>query len=224
MTDDLALKQYYARRAAEYEGIYAKPERQADLRRLEALLPEVLAGRRVLELACGTGYWTQFLARTAQSILALDASPETLELAASKDLPRGRVAFRVADIYELPADIGSFDGAFAGFWWSHVPLTSQARFLEALARALLPGARVVFLDNRYVAGSSTPVSHRDADGNTFQQRRLADGSEHAVLKNFPTEEELRAAVGAHGTGMSFRLLDYYWVFSYEAVTRDAAGR
>ena len=148
---------------------------EADLRRLESSAG--LLRRRLLEIACGTGYWTQHLARKATGIVALDASSETLELAAAKELPPQRVAFHVADAYDLPDELGSFDGAFAGFWWSHVPVRSQSRFLTALDRRLLPGARVVLLDNLYVAGNSTPISHRDDDGNAYQRRRLADGSE-----------------------------------------------
>jgi ubiquinone/menaquinone biosynthesis C-methylase UbiE len=49
---------YYAARAPEYDSIYAKPERQADLRLIEAWLAEQCAGKQVLEVACGTGYWT----------------------------------------------------------------------------------------------------------------------------------------------------------------------
>lgn len=214
-TSDAELRQYYAARAREYERIYTKPERQADLRRLEALLPEMLAGRRILELACGTGYWTQFIARKAESILAVDASPETLELAAGKPFPPERVELRVTDVYDLPAELGLFDGAFAGFWWSHVPVHDQARFLKSLDQRLLPGSRVAFLDNRYVEGNSTPISHRDEDGNTYQRRLLEDGSEHVVLKNFPTWRELSAAVAPFGADMQLTELEYYWVFAYE---------
>ena len=60
-----AMAAYYARRAAEYESVYAKPERQADLRQMEAELAEPFAGRRVLEIACGTGWWTPHAAREA---------------------------------------------------------------------------------------------------------------------------------------------------------------
>ena len=212
---DAGLRQYYAARALEYEKVYAKPERQADLRRLKTLLPDMLAGRRILELACGTGYWTQFIARKAESIVAVDASPETLKLAAAKALAPKRVELRVADVYALPEELGLFDGAFAGFWWSHVPVRDQARFLTSLDRHLLPGSRVVFLDNRYVEGSSTPVSHRDEDGNTYQRRLLEDGSEHVVLKNFPAWKELSTAVAPFGDDMQLTELEYYWVFAYE---------
>jgi demethylmenaquinone methyltransferase/2-methoxy-6-polyprenyl-1,4-benzoquinol methylase len=211
---DAELRRYYAARAREYDRIYDKPERQADLRRLEARLPDALAGRRVLEVACGTGYWTQFIIRKADTILAVDASKETLELAAARQLP-GSVELRVADAYDLPDAIGRFDGAFAGFWWSHVPVRDQARFLESLDRRLLPGAKVLLLDNLYVEGSSTPVSHRDEDGNTYQRRKLADGTEHVVLKNFPTESELNESVRKFGAGVEYLRLEYYWLFVYE---------
>ena len=212
---DASLKQYYAARAREYESIYEKPERQPDLRKLERLLPDMLAGRRVLELACGTGYWTQFLVRRAASVAAVDASTETLALAAAKALPPERLELRVADVYALPQELGAFDGAFAGFWWSHVPVRDQVRFLQSLDRRLSAGARVVLLDNLYVAGNSTPISHRDGDGNSYQRRRLADGSEHMVLKNFPTESELHSAIGQYGRNFHFVRLEYYWLFVYE---------
>ncbi|HSU76130.1 MAG TPA: class I SAM-dependent methyltransferase, partial [Burkholderiales bacterium] len=79
------LVDYYRRRAREYEAIYAKPERQADLAVLRKYLPERLAGRRVLEVACGTGYWTVLVARTAASIVAVDAAEEPMRIAMSKD-------------------------------------------------------------------------------------------------------------------------------------------
>ena len=52
------MKEYYAARAKEYDQIYAKPERQTDLRLIEQWLPSRFEGARVLEIAAGTGYWT----------------------------------------------------------------------------------------------------------------------------------------------------------------------
>jgi len=212
---ETSLKQYYAARAREYERIYAKPERQADLTRLKVLLPPMFAGRRVLEVACGTGYWTQFIVQAAKNIVALDVNPETLAVAAEKSWPAGRVRFGTADAYALPAELGMFDAAFAGFWWSHVLLHDRARFLRSLDARLAPGARVVFLDNLLVANSSTAISHRDDEGNTYQRRRLEDGSEHVVLKNFPTAEELAADAAPYGRNTQYMPFGYYWLFSYE---------
>src|ERR1044071_689229 len=80
------METYYAARAPEYDRIYQKPERQADLGALRRWVPAKFVGARVLEIACGTGYWTQFIAPVARSVTALDAAPETLEIA------KGRVA------------------------------------------------------------------------------------------------------------------------------------
>ena len=209
------LPAYYAARAAEYERIYDKPERQADLAELRRLIPAYFAGRTVLEIACGTGYWTQFIAPVARSVTAIDINTETLEVARSKNYPAARVAFDVADIYALPPQYHGFGGAFAGFWWSHVPRAERRRFVESLHRALVPGAVVVAIENLYVEGSSTPLSHTDRDGNTFQTRKLDDGSEHVVLKNFPSEAELRAEIEGVATAVEYTALGYYWLLKYE---------
>src|ERR1700689_2173592 len=57
---------------------------------------------------------------------------------------------------------GDLDAAFAGFFWSHVPLAEIDGFLEALMLRLLPGSLVVFADNRLVAGSVHPGAGRSA--------------------------------------------------------------
>lgn len=209
-----SLEAYYARRAAEYERIYAKPERQRDLAALRTRIAVLFAGRRVLEIACGTGYWTHMMAASAASITALDAADETLEIARAKRYPEGKVEFRRGDAYQLPDFGRTHDAAFAGFWWSHVPLARLDAFLDSLARAVAPGSVLAFLDNRYVEGNSTPVSRRDDDGNTYQQRTLDDGSRHEVLKNFPGVEELRQRASARGHNVSVEEFEYYWVLSF----------
>jgi len=210
-----SMRDYYARRALQYERIYWKPERQADLRVLEAALPGLFAGRQVLEVACGTGYWTHFGAAHCTSWRATDLNPETMAVARAKDWSGGKVRFEQADAYHL-AELGtaSFDAAFSGFWWSHVPLSRLAGWLDTLHTRLQPGARVVHLDNRFVPGSSTPVSRRDDAGNSYQTRALDDGSCHEVLKNFPTREQAVAALGPRARDVQWRELEHYWLLQY----------
>ncbi len=208
------LQSYYAARAQEYDRVYAKPERQADLRRIEQWLPALLSGRRVLEVACGTGYWTRLIAPVAASVVAIDSAAETLRIAQQR-VPAGNVAFRIGDAYALAPPRRSFDAAFAGFWFSHVPRERQREFLHGLNLALEPGAKVVLLDNLYVEGSSSVISERDDSGNTYQSRTLEDGSSHRVLKNFPGETELLALAGS-GLGRSavYSSWQFYWAFEY----------
>lgn len=208
------MEAYYARRAAEYEKIYDKPERQADLARMRADIPALFRGERVLEIACGTGYWTPLIAAQAESVLALDYADETLEIARAKRYEKGNVRFEQGDAYHLPAWPEKFTACYAGFWWSHVPVERLDPFLAGLHARLQPGARVAFMDNRYVEGSSTPLARRDAAGNTYQERRLADGSTHEVLKNFPDPRELEGRLARAGTGVRVTLYQYYWLASY----------
>jgi demethylmenaquinone methyltransferase/2-methoxy-6-polyprenyl-1,4-benzoquinol methylase len=208
------LQAYYAARADEYDNVYQKPERQHDLRQIERWLPGVLSARSVLEIACGTGYWTQFIAPVAASMVAIDSVAQTLVIAKQR-VTAANVLFQVGDAYALSQGQRRFDAAFAGFWFSHVPLERRREFLHGVNLAVEPGAKVVLLDNRFVEGSSTAIAEQDASGNTYQSRTLADGSVHRVLKNFPSEAELLAITGA-GLGKSavFRSWQFYWAFEY----------
>ena len=218
------MAKYYAERAPYYERVYHKSERQPDLGRLQKMVTAACAGKNVLEVACGTGYWTERIASSAASVVALDASEEVLALARSKPIAPARVTFLRGDAYALPRLRGQFDAALVGFWWSHVPKARLEAFLRGLHQALEAGATVIAFDNAYVPGSSTPLSRqdsdgnplsdRDADGNTYQERVLDDGSLHQIVKNFPTEDELRAALKGIATDVEVRFLTYYWFLSY----------
>ena len=208
------MEAYYAQRAAEYERIYSKPERQADLARMRKDIPALFKGARVLEIACGTGYWTPLIAEQAESVTALDYNEETMEIARRKSYPKKNVSFQQGDAYALPGWPRKFSACYAGFWWSHVPLARLDGFLDGLRKHLEPGATVAFMDNTYVEGSSTPMSRRDREGNTFQSRRLDDGSSHEVLKNFPSAEFMTQRLGRHGKEVRFVTYQYYWLATY----------
>jgi len=207
------MRQYYAARAEEYDRVYAKPERQADIRRLQAWLPAQFAGARVLDVAAGTGFWTESFAPVTREVVLVDAAHETLSIARRR-LSSENVRFFVGDAYKLPVRSGTFDAAFVGFWFSHIPKRQRATFLEGLVGSVRPGGRVVMMDNRAVEVSSHPVSGTDDDGNTYQIRRLDDGTIHRVLKNFPSEEELVNAVRRYGSDVRYWGLEYYWVLTF----------
>jgi len=185
------IKDYYARRAGEYERIYQKPERQNDIAFLKSELQQLLAGRNLLEIACGTGFWTEAIAKTARSIFAIDINDEVLGIARNKSYPLEKVRFQQTDALSLKGIHNRFDAGFAGFWLSHLPRSQVKDFLEKLHTKLLPDGLVVLIDNRFVEGSSLPISRTDDDGNTYQIRRLADGTKHEIIKNFFTGEDFR---------------------------------
>ncbi|MFD1121408.1 class I SAM-dependent methyltransferase [Methylophilus flavus] len=208
------IQSYYASRASEYDAVYEKPERQIDLRSIEQWLPSILQGKRILEIACGTGYWTQFIAPEASSIYAIDSAEETLQIARQR-IPASNVSFAIDDAYAPRTDERTFNAAFAGFWFSHVLIERQIEFLTGLNKALQPGAKVLLLDNVFVEGSSSAICERDKFGNTYQSRTLADGSRHKILKNFPSADQLHALV-ANGLGCLPRYTSwhFFWAFEY----------
>lgn len=213
MSIEASMVGYYAERAKEYERIYHKPERQLELQRLRRSVEATFAGADVFEVACGTGYWTEVLAHTAASVVATDINEEVLTIARAKRMGQ-RVTFQREDAYALPSSSRRFTAGLSVFWWSHIPKTKLHDFLRGFHRVLSPGARVVFIDNAYVEGSSTPIARTDEHGDTYQIRRLDDGSSHEVRKNFPTGAELRAVVEDDAAEVQIELLQYYWILSY----------
>jgi demethylmenaquinone methyltransferase/2-methoxy-6-polyprenyl-1,4-benzoquinol methylase len=212
---DKSMREYYAARAPIYDEVYLRPERQADLDELRRRVTEWFAGRSVLEVACGTGYWTQFIAPAAARMTATDAVAEPLAFARLRPGVQ-RVSFVHADAYALPRSLGSFDAAFAGLWISHVPVERRREFLSGLHARLVPGARVVLLDNTEAQCERLPISERDAAGNTYQMRVLPDGTTYRVLKNFPSEDELRSTIEGVGTHGQHWRGAHFWAFWYAA--------
>ncbi|MFF0344216.1 class I SAM-dependent methyltransferase [Kribbella sp. NPDC004875] len=203
------LGDYYRKRAGEYDAVYEKPERQEDLARLRALLPPLVSGRSVLEVAAGTGYWTKALATTARSVVATDLNDETLAVARTRTYGPAEVRFQTADAYDLGAVEGRFDAIFAGFFWSHVLRADVRRFADGLLNRVEPGGVVILADNRYVEGSNYPITRTAATGDTYQNRQLADGRAFEVLKNFPTREQFTADVAPRE--VEWTELAYFWL-------------
>lgn len=210
---DPDMKRYYAQRAPYYDAVYDKPERAADIAFLRAWIPAQLAERRVLEVACGTGYWTQHIIPVAMAVTATDATAEPLAFARLRPGAE-RAVFAQADAYALPGSLGRFEGAFAGLWLSHVPKRRIPAFLASLHARLEPGAVVVMIDNNEAQLKDLPIAERDADGDTWQHRALADGSVHRVLKNFPARAELEAMVAGVAAECEYRALENFWALRY----------
>ena len=205
------LVTYYRLRAQEYDKVYAKQERQDDIRAIATWLSAAVAGRRVLEMAAGTGYWTPIMAATAESVVATDINPETLAIAESRDYPKRNVEFRIADAYAPDAVSGDFDCVFAGYFLSHVPLDRAAPFMQSVVDRAGSGGRVLMVDNLYVDDSNLPITRTDAGGNTYQTRQLDNGERFEVLKNFYDAEALEQLARPYSAEVAVERLTYYWL-------------
>ncbi len=206
---------YYQKRALEYELVYEKPERQEDLARIKGFLANQFLNKSILEIACGTGYWTQVLSVQAKSIYAFDIHSELIQIAQAKKHTRNNVQFEVMDLWKLESLPSTFDGLFGGFIWSHIPKENLALFLETVFSKLQQNSEVIFLDNKYVAGSSSPIGRKDENGNTYQIRKLKSGESFEVLKNFPVRDDLVKVIGNDGKDFEWIEYNYYWIAKFK---------
>ncbi len=208
------VEKYYADRAYEYNKTYLRPERQKDIKKLHKLLKRLLSDHRVLEIACGTGYWTRTIASVSKFITAVDINEEVLQIARNRGISSDHVFFIQDDVYSLKKIKNNFSAGFAGFWWSHILKSELKRFLALFHSKLQSDALLIFMDNRRVEGISTPISRIDIDGNTYQVRKLEDGREYEILKNFPTKKEILETLGNKIKNLKIKFLEYFWIISY----------
>ncbi|MBI3051393.1 class I SAM-dependent methyltransferase [Candidatus Woesearchaeota archaeon] len=188
------MEEYYRKRAQEYESVYYRddPERQLEQRQLAEEMKQAVKGLKVLEVACGTGYWTQKASETARSILATDAVEEVVAIAKAKDYSCP-VEFEKADAYSLPYK--GYDAAIANFWISHVPKERLDNFLKGLHATLKPKGTLFMADNNFIEGIGGELLTKEGDRNTYKKRKLKDGTETEVLKNYFTKKELQQLFG-----------------------------
>ena len=205
--------QFYALSAANHDRVYDKPERQQDLEDMRGHVADVLKGHRVLELACGTGYWTRVIAEVAEHVVATDINAEMIAMAQLRNLPADKVSLRQLDAWKLPDDIGSFTAVFIGFWWSHVKREEQERFLAHLRAKIGKDTLLVLLDDDFVDGSSETVARTDLQGNTYQIRQAPDGNHYEIPKNYPSDSALRKKMASSVREIKIVRLEFYWLLT-----------
>ncbi len=205
--------QFYAKIASNHDRVYDKAERQDDLAAMRGHVAEVLRGHTVLELACGTGYWTRIIAETADKVVATDINPEMIAMAQLRKLDPAKVALRVADARDLPADIGDFTAVFIGFWWSHVKREEYERFLARLKAKVGKDVLLVLLDDDYVEGSSETVARTDLEGNTYQIRSTPEGERYEIPKTYPSDSALRKKLASSVREIKIVRNEFYWMLS-----------
>ncbi|MBD3237430.1 MAG: methyltransferase domain-containing protein [Candidatus Eisenbacteria bacterium] len=225
LAEDVA--RYYAARAPVYDETAGYTDAQAERLRepIQARYRTLFTGHTVLEIACGTGYWTRAIAPAARAVLGIDIHAELLAQARRRCASLPHVAFEVADAYELASIPGGFSAALGIWWWSHVPRERLPAFLDTLHGKLRPGARVLFADQLPYEGHRR---RQDPRGNTLEERRLPDGRRFWIVKNFPTEAQIRAALARSAEEIEYRERpdERSWSVRYRlrAAAANRAGR
>jgi SAM-dependent methyltransferase len=203
---------YYRERAREYDKFYEIPERQHDLTRLKSWLVDRVRGRTILEVAAGTGYWTEAAAAVARAITATDYNPEMLAIAATRKLGP-HITLRAADAFALPEFSSKFDAGMAHLWWSHVGKERRREFLSHFASRLQPGAVVLMIDQVFVEGRTGAASRQDEWGNLLTLRTLENGATFEIIKNYPSSEELHNDFAQVCQDIEITLIPHFWALS-----------
>jgi SAM-dependent methyltransferase len=207
------VARYYASSTQAADAALSRAERAHDLAQVRERIAALVRGQTVLELACGTGYWTEVVAASAERVLATDILDEMIERAQRRRLPEGKVAFRRVDGLDLPEDLGAFSCVFIGFWWSHLKRDEQDDLLVQLRARLGPNVTLILLDDVYVEGSSTTVARTDAQGNTYEIVTAPDGERFELPKNYPADSALRKRLGGDVREIRIERLTYYWLLT-----------
>ncbi|MPZ49778.1 MAG: methyltransferase domain-containing protein [Dehalococcoidia bacterium] len=214
---------YYRERAAEYDEWFYRRGRydygaEANQRWfdeadeiVESLSALELQGE-VLELAPGTGIWTERLATVAERVTAIDSSLEMMAINRARLGPLAeRVTYLQGDLFGWQPR-RQYDAVFFGFWLSHVPRERLGQFLTMVASALRPGGKLFFVDGR-PESTVTAIDQRHPDGGSqIMTRKLNDGRTFEVVKNFYPPADLEQRFRAVGLKVGVKETPTYFIY------------
>ncbi len=217
------MRTYYQERAHEYDewfyrqGHYSQGTEMdarwfAEADEAFAALDTLDLTGDVLELAPGTGIWTERLVRTATTITAVDASLEMIEINRAK-VSSDRVSYLQADLFSWHPE-RTYDGVLFGFWISHIPLERLDGFLRSVATMLRPGGKVFFADGRRTPGGSFAHDQPPVQDSQLTTRRLNDGRTFEIVKNYYDPVDLAARCMGAGLDITVRETATYFLYGY----------
>ena len=213
--------EYYRARAPEFDQLYRREGQYdlgeksneqwyAELEAVKRAITESVVPGNTLELACGTGVWTQFILEHAVDLTAVDSSPEMIELHRQR-LDSRSVKYVRADLFDWrPTE--RYDFVFFAFWLSHVPEEKFEPFWEMVSSALMPGGKFFFVDN-LVSSQQTSKGSQSAQGSeSAMTRRLNDGREFRIVKLYHKPATLQQRLEEMGWDARIESTDNYFVY------------
>jgi ubiquinone/menaquinone biosynthesis C-methylase UbiE len=191
---------YYDERASEYEEAYVLGTGTASIqdpevfRREASLLAGIIerfARGRLVDLACGTGYWLPYYAPRCSSITLIDQAPRMLQECRKKMASRAsagdadRITIVQGDVLEHSFRPRAFDSALVGFLISHLADEEEPQLFDRLNTILDADGRFLILDSAW-----SPERARFNRKTQRQERRLNDGSRFEVYKRYIDRQDV----------------------------------
>jgi len=204
-----SMHRYYDERALEYEEAYVKGTGTASIpdpevfRREASLLAGIVerfARGRMVDLACGTGYWLPHYVARCSSVTLLDQAPRMLDECRRKIAAldaHDRITIVQGDVLEHPFRARAFDSALIGFLISHLTDDEERTLFERLRLMLDAGGRFLILDSAWSAERARFNVKAER-----QQRRLNDGTPFEIYKRYLDRRDVDAWATRHGVELS----------------------
>jgi SAM-dependent methyltransferase len=217
---------YYNERAAEYDqwwlriGRYDRGAEEnavwfAEQQQVRTAFDSLDWSGDIVELAGGTGTWTEWLASRARGVTVLDGSREMIEISSARLSQAGlieKTSYRQVDLFEWSPE-RAWDGLFVGYFLSHVPHALYDGMLAAIAAAIRPGGVFAMLDGRREERSSSPDQPPPGPETEVMTRRLNDGREFTIVKRYDEPDDLRTALARHGIQADVRVTDTHFIYA-----------
>ena len=191
------MLRYYDERASEYEEAYVLGTGTASIAdpevfRREALLltqmVEHFARGRLVDLACGTGYWLPYYVAGCSSVTLIDQAPRMLQECRKKIASLDaldRITIVQDDVLEHSFRPRAFDSALVGFLISHLTDEEEQQLFERLKTMLDTDGRFLILDSAW-----SPERARFNRKMERQERRLNDGSRFEIYKRYIDRQDV----------------------------------
>ncbi len=227
MTDNILEQQiqYYRARANEYDDwFYRKGRYDRGTQNNQRWFNEVAVIKNtlhqigvvddILELACGTGIWTQELLNIGKKITAIDVSEEVITINRSK-LNSPSIEYHLIDLFRWEPDT-EYNLVFFAFWLSHVPPKLLDSFLIKVYQSVRLGGQVFIIDSRFEPTSTAKNHILKDDGNIYKNRKLNDGQEFQIVKIFYQPDELQDKLKQVGFHAEANVTDNYFIYAHGA--------
>lgn len=211
-------RRYYALRAREYDDGYRRTGQhdrgeagnaswKAELASVQAAFDRVDLQGDAVELAGGSGVWSERLVGRVDMLTIIDASVEMLEENRRRlGAFAPKVVYNVVDLFEWEPQ-RTWDCCVFAFWLAKVPDVRLAAFLESVAAALRAGGIVCCVDKTTEIDTSTE----------YQRRSLNDGRRFTIIDHPRTPGRMVEAFA--GAGMTVRCETFGPRFSLTSGTK-----
>ena len=223
------MENYYRARANEYDDWFYRRGRYdlgqeanarwfAEANQVFTVLDTLKIEGHILELAPGTGIWTERFLRTASTITAVDASPEMIAINRAR-VASDHVSY-VQDNLFTWHPTRTFDSVCFCFWLSHVPFERVDNFLSRVAMALQPGGKVFFVDSHRATSGTTVKNSLPEERVQVERRKLNDGREFHIVKNYYEPISLATRFASSGFDIAVRETETFFLYGYGTLEKS----